>query len=144
MSFPRVTPAEARRLVDEEGYRLLDVRSVPEFQDGHPAGSFNIPLMHLDPATGGMRPNTSFVEDVKACFQPGDKIVLSCKSGGRSARAAGLLLESGFQDIVDQRAGWMGERTPAGKLLTPGWVEAGLPVEEGDGGERSYASLTSR
>ena len=33
-----VTPREAKRLVDEEGYTYVDVRSVPEFEQGHPAG----------------------------------------------------------------------------------------------------------
>jgi rhodanese-related sulfurtransferase len=99
--------------------------------------------MHLDPATGGMRPNTSFVAQVRAHFSEDEKLVLTCKSGGRSARAAALLVEAGFQSLVDQRAGWSGECSLTGQIVTPGWISAGLPVSQGDGGERGYAALSS-
>ena len=54
MTFKRVSPAEAAKLVDEEGYQFIDVRSVPEFDAGHPKGAFNVPLNHAGPA--GMTP----------------------------------------------------------------------------------------
>lgn len=138
MSFPRITPQEALDLVENQGYTFLDVRSVPEFEAGHPAGAHNVPLMHKDVATGQMRPNTNFLEDVQARFPADTKLVIGCQAGGRSARAAALLLESGYSDIVDQRAGWGGERDMAGRIVTPGWEAAGLPTETGDGGERAY------
>ncbi len=144
MAFRRVPPGEALELVRDHGYRLVDVRSVPEFTAGHPAGAWNIPLMHRDQATGQMRPNTRFVDEVKLAFTPGDKLVLTCLSGGRSARAAALLQEAGFPEIVDQRAGWGGERDASGRVLTPGWQDAGLPVEGGDGGERGWAAITRK
>jgi rhodanese-related sulfurtransferase len=143
LSFERITPEEAFRRADEEGYHLLDVRSVSEFEAGHPAGSFNIPLMHLDPATGMMRPNIEFLAHVMRHFSPDDKIVVCCKSGGRSARAVSLMQEKGFRYLVDQRAGWDGERAPSGKLLMAGWGASNLPCGEGDAGERSYAALAS-
>ena len=58
MALQRVSPAEAHSLVSEQGYVFLDVRSVPEFEQGHPNGAYNIPLLHL--ASGGMQPNEGF------------------------------------------------------------------------------------
>lgn len=142
MSFERVTPQEAQKLVEDEGYQHLDVRTVEEFVDGHPKGAFNIPFITKDPATGQRRPNTRFLEEVQANFPVDTKLLLSCAAGGRSARAAQMLIEAGFQNVIDNRAGWGGEKDMAGRVVTPGWEEAELPYEEGDGGERSYASLT--
>lgn len=144
MAFPRVPPAEAHRMVLEDGYTHLDVRTVAEYEAGHAAAAYNIPLMVHDPATGMMRPNTRFVEEVRACFPPGTPLLLSCRSGGRSARAAAMLLENGYTDVVDQRAGWDGERDMAGRIVTPGWLSEGLPIEDGEGGERGYAALAAK
>ena len=53
----RVTPIEADALL-KDGWAYLDVRSIPEFEGGHPAGAANIPLLHM---TGGrMAPNPAF------------------------------------------------------------------------------------
>jgi rhodanese-related sulfurtransferase len=40
----RVSPQEAKDLMDKEGYVYVDVRSIPEFEAGHPAGAFNVPI----------------------------------------------------------------------------------------------------
>jgi rhodanese-related sulfurtransferase len=131
-------------MVTEEGYTHLDVRTVDEYLAGHPAGAYNIPLMVHDPATGMMRPNTRFLEEVRASFPPGTPLVLSCRSGGRSARAASMLLERGYTSVVDQRAGWDGERDMSGRVVTPGWRSQGLPAETGVGGERGYRARAGK
>ncbi len=41
----RVTPPEAAALL-AEGWIYLDVRSIPEFDLGHPTGAVNVPLLH--------------------------------------------------------------------------------------------------
>src|SRR5689334_20222021 len=56
----RVDPEEALRLVRDEGYVYVDVRSVMEFDEGHPEGAYNVPL--LDAGPGGMAPNPDFVD----------------------------------------------------------------------------------
>lgn len=114
------------------------MRTVPEFEAGHPAGAYNVPLLVMDPATGMRRPNVRFADEVRERFGVEARLVLTCQSGGRSARAAALLLEVGFREVVDQRAGWGGERAPGGRLQTPGWKDAGLPVAEGEDPERGY------
>jgi rhodanese-related sulfurtransferase len=124
----KVSPAEAKAL-QAEGYTYVDVRSVPEFEQGHPAGAVNIPLMHRGPA--GMSPNPEFVAVFSANFSKDAKLVIGCLAGGRSARAVEALTQAGFTGLVDQRAGFGGVRDGAGRVLEAGWADAGLPVEAG-------------
>src|SRR3954453_18841208 len=98
--YKNVTPAEAKRLIDEEGYRYVDVRTEEEFEAGHPAGAVNVPV-----AFAGMRPNREFVGVVEANFPKDAKLVLGCKSGGRSARAAEMLVDSGYASVVNMDGG---------------------------------------
>ena len=137
MSVRRVSPAEAQALC-AAGYRYVDVRSEMEFEHGRPAGSVNVPLMHVGP--GGMRPNSGFVQDMKALFATDTKLVLGCKAGGRSLRAAQLLIGAGFSDVIDQRAGFDGARDASGGV-EPGWGRVGLPTVSGDPGAAGYAAL---
>ncbi|MBI4510141.1 MAG: rhodanese-like domain-containing protein [Deltaproteobacteria bacterium] len=142
MPVTRVSPKEAFSLVTERGYKYVDVRSVPEFDAGHPAGAFNIPLMHLLPGRG-MTPNPDFAEVMGRHFQQGEGIVIGCKTGGRSLRAAELLLGMGFTQVVDMRGGFEGERDAMGRLVEAGWRECSLPVEAETPG-KSYEELKKK
>jgi rhodanese-related sulfurtransferase len=135
----RVSPVEAKRLVDEEGYVYVDVRSVPEFEAEHPTGAANIPLMHAGAA--GMEPNGEFLAVFTRAFPKDAKVVLGCKGGNRSLRAANVLAQQGYTNLVDQRAGFDAARDPFGQVTEQGWKGAGLPIESGDGGDKSYAKL---
>jgi rhodanese-related sulfurtransferase len=138
MSVKRVPPAEAKALVDA-GWRYVDVRSIPEFEAGHPEGAFNVPLMHFLPGRG-MSPNPDFVAVMEKQFKPGDQLVLGCKSGGRSLRAAELLASQGWTSVVDMAGGFEGEHDAMGRTLVPGWKSAGLPVSQSAPG-RTYEEL---
>ena len=140
MAIKRVTPDEARELVDK-GWTYLDVRSVPEFEQGHPAGAFNVPLMHAEPGRG-MTPNPEFSAVVERAFETSAKLVVGCRSGQRSLRAAEQLAALGFEHLVDMRGGFGGEvdrRT--GEVVCEGWQARGLPVETSARPGRDYASL---
>lgn len=132
MAVRRVSPAEANVLLEQEGYVYLDVRSVPEFEAGHPAGAYNIPLLHS--AGAGLIPNTHFVAECERAFPKETRLVLGCRSGGRSLQAAGLLLAAGYAQVVDQRCGFEGADEP-------GWRHTGLPVAQQAHPDRSYAAL---
>lgn len=137
----RVSPAEAKALVDQ-GYTYVDVRSEPEFLAGHPAGSVNVPLLHMGPA--GMTPNPDFMAVMSAAFPKDAKLVLGCRSGGRSLQAAELLQGAGFTDVVDQRAGFEGARGPFGNVTEAGWSPSGLPVEEGKTPGHAYEDMKKK
>ncbi len=114
----RISPEEAAAKM-EEGYIYLDVRSVPEFEAGHPKGAYNIPLMHA--GRTGMAPNSSFIEEVVKAFPKDAKIVVGCKSGGRSVSAVALMEMAGYKDLLEQRAGFDGNGRE------PGWRQTPLP-----------------
>ena len=136
----RVTPSEAAALL-AEGWSYLDVRSIPEFEEGHPVGAANVPLLHL---TGGrMSPNVDFQQVVAANFAPDTKLVVGCKAGGRSLQAAALLEAAGYTSVVDMRGGFHGERDGMGRVTTPGWVESKLPVSKTASGDKTYAALSA-
>lgn len=81
------TPAEARRLV-EHGARLLDVRSAAEFAAGHLPGAVNVPVQELEQRLGELG-------------RDGRAIVVYCRSGVRSGRAARLLRNAGYAAVHD-------------------------------------------
>jgi rhodanese-related sulfurtransferase len=140
MAIKRVTPDEARELLDE-GWIYVDVRSIPEFEQGHPAGAYNVPLMHAEPGRG-MIPNPEFVSVIERAFDKADKLVLGCRSGQRSLRAAEQLAQLGFTNLVDMRGGFGGEVDRAtGQTTCEGWQARGLPVETAARGGRDYESL---
>lgn len=124
----RLSPREAAELV-QQGWTYLDVRSSAEFEAGHPAGAVHLPLMERGPA--GMVPNPSFLDEVKARFPLDARIVVGCESGGRSQRAAALLAQAGYTQVVEQRCGFGGARGPTGEVVEKGWRDEGLPVGAG-------------
>lgn len=79
--------ASARDLVADGG-RLVDVRTESEFAAGHLAGARNIPLGTLAARASELEPKDEWV-------------VVYCRSGSRSAQAAGLLADGGFARVFD-------------------------------------------
>jgi rhodanese-related sulfurtransferase len=140
MSFRRVTPDEAKALLDA-GYTYVDVRSEPEYAAGHPVGAHNVPLMIM--GGRGMEANSDFLAVMLAAYPKDAKLVLGCQLGQRSRRAAEMLTAAGFTDVVDQRAGFDGVRGAFGKMAEPGWARRGLPVETVTAGG-SYAEIKQR
>jgi rhodanese-related sulfurtransferase len=138
----RVTAPEADALIRNEDYVYVDVRSVPEFEQGHPTGAYNVPLMHM--ASGGMVPNADFMSVMQARFPKEQKLVVGCRSGGRSLRAAELLTSEGYLEIVDQRAGWDGARDPFGRVVDAGWSQSQLPIEAEAAPGRSWRELSEQ
>jgi rhodanese-related sulfurtransferase len=137
----RISPQEASAKL-AEGWTYVDVRSTEEFEAGHPPGAVNVPLMLAGP--GGMIPNGDFVRAMCAAFPFEAKIVVGCKAGGRSLRAAKALLGAGFTSVLDQRAGWDGARNAFGQVTEPGWSRAGLPAEQGQPAGRSWEDVKKK
>jgi rhodanese-related sulfurtransferase len=135
-----VSPDEAKTLL-AEGYTYLDVRSEPEFEAGHPPNALNVPLQHLGPT--GPELNDDFLAVVEANLPKETRLVIGCKTGGRSRRAAEMLLAQGYTNLVDFGAGWDGKRDAFGRLQ-PGWCRSGLPVETGLPEGRRYADLLQK
>lgn len=139
MTISRVSPQEAQRLVSDEGWTLVDVRSIPEFEAGHPAGAFNVPWAHA--VNGAMQPNPEFLAVMQQRFPRDAKLLLACRSGGRSMRAAEALASVGYTQLTDQRAGWDGARDAFGRVQEAGWATSGLPSASGPDAERGYDAV---
>jgi rhodanese-related sulfurtransferase len=128
-AMKRVSPDEAKKLMDE-GYTYVDVRTEREFSTGHPTGSINVPLGDMTPR--GLVPSPEFVPLLSRIFAKDAKIIVGCAGGVRSLKAAEMLGQAGFTDIVDQRAGFNGARGGFGAVAEKGWEASGLPVARGE------------
>lgn len=136
MTIKHITVQQAHQQ-QAAGAKYLDVRSIPEFEQGHPEGAVNVPLMHADPETRQMRPNGDFLAVVRANFPPDTQIVIGCQMGGRSAKAAEILSNAGYHDVTNVLGGYGG----APQFGHAGWVQAGLPVETRADADREYEAL---
>src|SRR5262245_53275592 len=76
---------DARRLV-AAGARLLDVRSPQEYAGGHLPGAVNIPVQEIDRRLAEVGPRDG-------------ELILYCRSGHRSGRAAEILRAHGFTKV---------------------------------------------
>lgn len=136
MTIRHITVQQAHQQ-QASGAKYLDVRSMPEFEQGHPEGAFNVPLLHADPETRQMRPNGEFLAVVRANFPPDTPIVIGCQMGWRSANAAEILASAGYRDVANVLGGYGG----APQFGHAGWVQAGLPVATKANADREYEAL---
>ena len=77
--------ADARKLV-AAGARLLDVRTPGEFAGSHLPGAVNIPVQDLERRLAEVGPTDG-------------EVIVYCRSGHRSSRAAELLRQHGFTKV---------------------------------------------
>ncbi len=150
-----ITSLEAYDMLRQSGRNtyLVDVRSPEEYQlVGHPPSAYNIPFVFFQ---GGPHRNPHFVEDVAARFKKTDRLLIICRSGGRSAPAADALKRAGFDQVYNVRDGFEGEafegRSPKEKALlrkyspfyglrgrVEGWQYYGLPYTYDIDSELTY------
>lgn len=90
---PRPVRGEEARKAVAAGAVLLDVRTVDEFQELHLEGARNVPLHELGGALASL---------------PKDKpVVVYCAVGSRSATAASLLAQAGYEVLnLGAMANW--------------------------------------
>jgi rhodanese-related sulfurtransferase len=98
MPEPEVDPAEAIRLIQECGAILLDVREDDEWSAGHAPGAVHRPLGSLDAST----------------YDSAIPVVAVCRSGKRSAVAAGQLAAAGITvyNLAGGMQAWLGTGQP--------------------------------
>jgi rhodanese-related sulfurtransferase len=82
-------PAKLTALIDgkAESYILVDVRGKEEFESGHIPTAINIPVDEI-----ASRPPTEAKDAL---------IILYCRSGVRSAKAASILRDLGYKGVID-------------------------------------------
>jgi rhodanese-related sulfurtransferase len=155
-SHPPASIAEARRTslglyvtakeaydmwqADPEGVRILDVRTPEEWVfTGHAPMAWNIPFALLAYEWDTERNafpwelNPGFVSAVKEWTVPDDTILVSCRSGGRSAMAINTLAAAGFTNVYNILDGMEGSKVDDpesvfhGMRMKNGWKNSGLP-----------------
>ena len=72
---------------------LIDVRTPQEYEQGHLENAVNINIA-----------DKSFAEEVGK-LDRSEAVYVYCKVGGRSARAASMLKEMGFEEVYDLEGG---------------------------------------
>lgn len=90
-----VSPAEFKELMQEEGVQLIDVRTPGEVSEGMIEGATNIDYN-----------GANFKEQIDALDRD-QPVLVYCRSGGRSGRAAAMMKEMGFKEVYDLQGGYM-------------------------------------
>lgn len=92
---------EFSEFIKKENVRILDVRSVSEFDSFHIEGAINIDVN-----------DSMFLEKCRDRFSKDDVIAVYCYLGGRSKSAANILIKDGFKKVVNLKngiSGWLNE-----------------------------------
>ncbi len=124
----------------DPGLRILDVRTPEEYVFvGHAPMAWNIPFAlqtyEWDPEKKALRweANPDFVTAVREWAGPDDTILVSCRSGGRSAMAINALAAAGFNHAYNILDGMEGSQVKDpesvfdGMRMKNGWKNSGLP-----------------
>jgi rhodanese-related sulfurtransferase len=120
--------------------KILDVRTPDEYINiGHAAMAWNIPAFlqtyNWDETKQHftIKPNPDFMNDVKQVFKTDDVILVTCRSGGRSAWAVNQLAVAGFKNVFNITDGMEGDTVDdpqsvyVGQRLKNGWKNSGIP-----------------
>lgn len=144
-----LTPAEAHEIMGREPARtlFLDVRTRAEaMYVGMPTDADAlVPYVeHQELMTDWderrhmyqLEPNSDFIHEAEIRLKEKrlgktDRVILICRSGDRSARAADLLANAGFTRVYSITEGFEGDSAKdgpkAGQRIVNGWKNAGLP-----------------
>jgi rhodanese-related sulfurtransferase len=125
---------------EPEKVMILDVRTPEEYLFvGHPTMAWKIPvaaqIYEWDNSRGQfpMKPLTDFVSRVSGVAKPDDIILVTCRSGGRSAIAVNMLAKAGFKNVHNIIDGIEGDAVDdpdsvfVGQRLKNGWKNSGCP-----------------
>jgi len=108
-----VTPEETLALSKTGEWLVLDVREPDEYGEGHIPGAINIPRGFLE-----VRADLEHYKRDARLQDRNQRILCYCGGGHRSALAAKVLQEMGFEEAISMREGMTG------------WRERNLPEEK--------------
>jgi rhodanese-related sulfurtransferase len=98
-----VSPVEAQAAVSKAYSQFVDVRTPEEYSSGHAARAVNIPIDTLMAKLDTLEKN--------------EAVYLICQTGNRSKKAAGMLKDAGYNNVLNVTGG------------TTAWQAADLPME---------------
>jgi len=95
-AVPKITPGEAREMIGKGNALVVDVRDAPEVEkSGKVAGAIHVSRGMLEFRADPESPyhDKNFTKD--------KTVILYCASGGRSALAAKVLKDMGYQHVYN-------------------------------------------
>lgn len=104
--YTEVVPSDAVRIINHDETLIVDVREDKEFVEGHILDSLHIPLGKLAERLGELATHRE------------KSIIVSCRSGHRSATACAKLRKEGFTTVYNLKGGVLA------------WQNAGLPLQK--------------
>jgi rhodanese-related sulfurtransferase len=123
-----------------ENIKIIDVRTPEEYIFiGHANMAWNIPLATQSYEWDSvkqmfkLKPNPDFIPGVKKIASLTDTLLVTCRSGGRSAMAVNQLAAAGFKNVYNITDGVEGDliKDPDsvfnGQRMKNGWKNSGLP-----------------
>ena len=135
MDIPQTTPPEAFETLQQHPDAVyLDVRTEGEFEAGHPAGARNIPVLVLDPSDARAAPESGLRRRRRARAAADDEARRRAarRADDRSTRASSSRRPDGRTSPTSAAAS-AARAMQTGRVVVPGWRDAGLPVESGRG-----------
>ncbi|WP_425447179.1 rhodanese-like domain-containing protein [Dethiothermospora halolimnae] len=89
-NYQKITPEDAKKMLEKnDDVFLIDVRTKEEYNEKHIEGSILVPLDVLE-------------EKIDEVVKDKNKeIIVYCRSGRRSKKAANILLELGYNNVYD-------------------------------------------
>jgi rhodanese-related sulfurtransferase len=125
---------------EPEKVKILDVRTPAELLFvGHPPMAWKVPVAEQsyewdpDKQQFPMKMLPDFVSRVQNIAKPGDTLLVTCRSGGRSALAIDMLAKAGYTQAFQIVDGIEGDEVKdpdsifAGQRLKNGWKNSGCP-----------------
>ena len=125
---------------EPEKVMIIDVRIPEEFLFiGHPPMAWNIPIASQTWAWDAVKGHfpmkllADFVSRVSQVARPDDTLLVTCRSGGRSAIAVNMLAQAGFKNAYNITDGVEGDTVDdpgsvfQGQRLRNGWKNSGCP-----------------
>jgi rhodanese-related sulfurtransferase len=110
---PRITPVQAREMIDKGDALVVDVRDAPEVEkSGKVAGSIHVSRGMLEFRAD---PESPYHDKH---FSKDKTLILYCASGGRSALACKVLKDMGYGSVYNLGA-------------FKDWAESGGPLDSG-------------
>lgn len=98
--YRKISAGEAKKMMEtEKGYKIVDVRSQDEYNEGHIPNAVSLPLENIAQGKLADLPDKEQL------------ILLYCRSGNRSRQAALKLIGQGYVNVIDfgGTMDWTGE-----------------------------------
>lgn len=93
MKHEHIKTDEFKKMMEEGGYELLDLRTPEEFDNGHIEGAKNIDFKHPD--------FNSMLEEL----EKDKKYLLYCRTGNKSGQTLDLMKEREFEEAYNMIGG---------------------------------------